>query len=77
VPLVYVFAFHGPKVYGAPVTPLVDAQTLEGLDLLRTTDNGLLFQQQLDITERGYGVAARRTPKMGPDAGVAVLRSEI
>ena len=77
VPLIYVFVFAGPKVYGAPVTPLVNAQALEGLDLLGKTANDVVFHQQLEITGRGYGLAARRAPKMGPDVGVAVLRSEI
>jgi hypothetical protein len=76
-PLVYVFVFAGSKVYGAPVTPLLNSQTLEALDLLSKTDNGIAFHQQLEITGRGYGLAAARTPKMGKDVGVAVLRSEI
>jgi len=75
-PLVYVFAFAGAKVYGAPVTPLINAQTLEGLDLLGHTDNGVVFHRQIEITGRGFGVAAKRATKMGPDVGVAVLRSE-
>jgi hypothetical protein len=76
-PLVYVFVFAGPKVYGAPVTPLLNSQTLEALDLVGKTDKGIAFHQQLEITGRGYGLAAARTPKMGRDVGVAVLRSEI
>jgi hypothetical protein len=64
-------------VYGAPVTPLLNSQTLEGLNLLGKTDHGIAFHQQLEITGRGYGMAAARTPKMGQDVGVAVLRSEI
>jgi hypothetical protein len=75
--LVYVFALAGPKAYGAPVTPLLNAQTIEGLGLAAKTESGVVFHQQLEITGRGYGLAARRAPKMGPDVGVAVLRSEI
>ena len=77
MPLVYVFVFAGAKVYGAPVTPLVNAQALEPLALPAKTAGGDVFHQQLEITGRGYGLAARRAPKLGPDAGVAVLRSEI
>jgi hypothetical protein len=76
LPLVYVFIFAGSKVYGAPVTPLVNCESLQGLDLVAKTEGGA-FHQQLEITGRGYGLAARRAPKMGPDVGVAVLRSEI
>jgi hypothetical protein len=77
VPLLYVFVMAGPKLYGAPVTPLLNAETLEHVGLDAKTDNGVVFHQPIDITSRGYGLAARRAPKMGPDIGVAVLRSEI
>jgi len=77
LPLFYVFVFVGPKAYGAPVTPLVNAQTLEGLDLPAKTADGATFHQRIEITGRVYGVAAKRVPKLWPDAGVAVIRSEI
>jgi hypothetical protein len=77
VPLVYVFVFAGPKVYGAPVTPIVNSEFLQGLDLAGKTDGGTVFHQQVEITGRTYGLAARRAPKMGADIGVAVLRSEL
>jgi len=76
LPLVYVFVFAGRKVYGAPVTPLVNAEALEALNLQSRTENGAVFHQKLEITGRGFGVAARRCPKMGGDVGVAVIRSE-
>jgi hypothetical protein len=77
MPLVYVFVFHDKKVYGAPVTPEVDVEALEKLDLAAHATDAAVFHQQLEITGRTYGVAARRVPKLGADAGVAVLRSEI
>jgi hypothetical protein len=76
-PLVYAFVFAGTKVYGAPVTPLLNAETLEGLGLLGKTEGGVTFHQTIEITGRGYGLAARRASKMGADVGVVVLRSEI
>jgi len=72
-----VFVFAASKVYGAPVTPLVNAEALERLGLSTKTDQGVVFHQTLEITGRTYGVAARRAPKMGADVGVVVLRSEI
>jgi hypothetical protein len=75
-PLVYVFVFIGPKAYGAPITPLVNAQALEALDLPGKTAEGVVFHQRLEITGRTYGVSAKRAPKLGQNAGVAVLRSE-
>ena len=76
LPLVYVFVVAGSKVYGAPVTPLVNAETLQKLDLPSKMTEGTTFHQTLEITGRGFGLAARRAPRMGPDIGVAVLRSE-
>jgi hypothetical protein len=77
LPLVYVFLFAGSRSYGAPVTPLLNSETLDGLGLVVKTEGGVVFHRQLEITGRRYGLAARRAPKMGPDIGVAVLRSEI
>jgi hypothetical protein len=76
LPLVYVFVIAGAKVYGAPVTPLVNAETLQKLDLPSKTAGDATFHQTIEITGRGFGLAARRAPRMGPDIGVAVLRSE-
>jgi hypothetical protein len=75
-PLVYVFVFAGAKIYGAPVTPLVNAQALQALDLPGHTTQGAAFHGKLEITGRAFGVAARRCAQMGDDVGVAVLRSE-
>jgi hypothetical protein len=76
LPLLYVFVLAGPKVYGAPVTPLVNAEALEQLDLASKTASGTVYHQTIEITGRSFGLAAQRAPKMGPDIGVAVLRSE-
>jgi hypothetical protein len=76
LPLVYVFVLVGSKVYGAPVTPLVNSETLEKLDLASKTAGDATFHQTIEITGRGFGLAARRAPHMGADIGVAVLRSE-
>jgi hypothetical protein len=76
LPLVYVFVVVGSKVYGAPVTPRVNSETLQKLDLPSKTADGATFHQTVEITGRGFGLAARRAPRMGPDIGVAVLRSE-
>ena len=76
-PLLYVFVFDGKDVYGAPVTPMVDVEALAALDLGAKTAGDVVAHQQIEITGRTYGVAARRTPALGPNAGIAVLRSEI
>jgi hypothetical protein len=76
LPLVYVFVLAGSKVYGAPITPLVNSETLEKLDLASKTGGDATFHQTIEITGRGFGLAARRAPRMGADIGVVVLRSE-
>jgi hypothetical protein len=75
-PLIYAFALKGPKVYGAPLTPDVDAEALEKLDVFGKTASGP-FRGRLEITGRTYGVAAARTPKFAPDTGVAVIVSDL
>jgi hypothetical protein len=77
LPLLYVFVIAGAKAYGAPITPAVNSEALEQLGLAAKTDNGIVHHQRIDITDRAYGLAARRAQKMGADIGVAVLRSEI
>lgn len=76
LPLLYVFVLAGGKVYGAPVTPLVNSETIEKLDLMSKTTGETVYHQTLEITGRGFGLAVRRAPKMGADVAVAVLRSE-
>jgi len=76
VPLIYVFAVKAGKAYGAPLTPDVNAEALDKLDLVSKTAAGP-YRGQVVITERTFGVAAQRTPDLGPDTAVAVLLSEI
>lgn len=76
VPVLYVFVLKGKKAYGAPVTPDVNAQAVEGLDLIEKTAGGP-FKGSVDITGRTFGVSAHRIPEMGPDAGVAVILSDV
>jgi hypothetical protein len=76
VPLIYVFVLKGKKAYGAPVTPDVNAQAVEGFDLIEKTGSGP-WKGSVEITGRTFGVAAQRTPELGPDAGLAVIMSEV
>jgi hypothetical protein len=76
LPVFYVAVFDGTGVYAAPLTPPVDEQALSAEGLPAKTANGPT-QGVLTITDREFGYAAQRTPKLGPDVGVAVLRSEL
>lgn len=75
-PLVYVFVVVGKAVYGAPVTPEVSAAAVAGIDPLGKVKGDEVIAERLELTGRGYGLAVRRTPALGPDVGIAVLRSE-
>jgi hypothetical protein len=76
LPVFYVAVFDKTGVYSAPLTPVVDEQALAGQDLLGKTAAGPA-QGTLSLTDRAFGWAALRTPKIAPDTGVVVLRSEL
>ncbi len=75
-PIVYVFLVKGKTAYGTPVAPDVNAHALEALDLVGKAAAGP-YRGTLEITGRGFGVAAMRVPELGDDAVLAVLTSEI
>jgi hypothetical protein len=76
LPVFYVGLFDKSGVYCAPLTPQVDEQALASQDLPSRTQNGS-YQGTLNITDRAFGFAAQRAPKLGADTGVVVLRSEL
>lgn len=81
MPIVYVCMFDKEHVYGAhspgstPV-PEVNEKALAALDLHRKTAGGAAAEP-IRITERDFGWAAARTPKLDADVGVVVLRSDL
>ena len=76
LPIVYVAVFDKTGVYGAPQTPAVNESALANMGLVDKTANGIV-SGVVNVTDRDFGWAATRTPKLGPDLGIAVLRSEI
>jgi len=75
-PLVYVFVVKGKTAYGTPVAPDVNAQAIEALDVIGKTASGP-YRGTLEITGRGFGIAAGRAPDFGDDAALVVLASEL
>ena len=75
-PLIYAFVFKGGKAYGEKVTPDVNSEAVEKVDLMGKTSAGA-WSGTVEITGRTFGVAAQRVPDLAPDAGVAVLVSKI
>jgi len=76
IPILYVAVFDATGVYTAPLTPPVNDKALVEADLVGKTAPGA-YQAPLDVTGRTFGLAAVRAPRLGPDTGIAVLRSEI
>lgn len=76
MPVFYVAVFDKSGVYSAPLTPPIDETALQGQDLVAKTAGGAC-QATLTITDRAFGYAAQRTPKLAPDTGIVVLRSEL
>jgi hypothetical protein len=76
LPVLYVMIFDKSGVYGAAQTPHVNEKTLADLDLVAKTAAGQA-EGTLTITDRDFGWVAARLPKLGPDIGIAVLRSEL
>lgn len=76
VPVFYVAVFDKTGVYPAPLTPPVDEKALGELELVAKTAAGS-STGTLAITDRAFGWAAVRTPKLAPDTGIVVLRSEL
>ena len=76
LPVFYVALFDRTGVYSAPKTPDVDEKAMKDADLVTKTASGP-YQSVVSITDRDFGYAATRTPKLGPDTGIVVLRSEL
>lgn len=75
-PLLYVFAWKGAKAYGGPMTPDVNTEALEKLDLPAKTASGP-WSGTVEIAGRTFGAAAQRVPELAADAGVAALVSTL
>jgi len=76
MPVLYVFLFDKENVYGARGAPPGNEKVLQGVNLVEKTAAGPA-DAPLIIEDRAFGWAAVRVPKLGPDVGIVVLRSEI
>jgi hypothetical protein len=75
-PLLYAFVLVGDDVYGAPISPEVNLKAVHEHVQLSQLHAGMAFGTELEITGRGFGLAAELAPELGAKVGVAVLRSE-
>lgn len=75
MPLAYVYVLVDKNVYGAPVSPQVNAKAIADRDPFAHMQSGL-YATQLEITDRDFGLAVKTLPVLGKNVAVAVLRSE-
>ena len=75
-PLLYVYVVVDSAVYGAPVSPEVNAQKIAEQKPLDKITGDLPFTAELEITGRDFGLAVRATPALGAKVGIAMLHSE-
>jgi hypothetical protein len=76
VPLLYVYVVVGDAVYGAPISPQVNAKAIADLKPLSQLKGSEPFTAELEIEGRGFGLAVMGAGKLGKDVAIAVLRSE-
>lgn len=75
-PLVYAFVIVDDDVYGAPVSPDVNLKAVHDHLQIGQLRAGAPFTTELEITGRGFGLAAELAPDLGVKVALAVLRSE-
>jgi hypothetical protein len=76
MPLLYVYVLVDKQVFGAPVSPRVNAESIARLSPMAHTAPGKPFGAELSITDRDFGLAVALVPALGEGVAVAVLRSE-
>ena len=76
LPLVYVFVMVEKDVYGAPISPEVNAKAVRDNAPWSKLTGDAPLTLELEIEGRDFGLAVGRVPALGKDVALAVLRSE-
>ena len=76
LPLVYVYLVVGKDVFGAPVSPEVNARAIAQLSPLSNASATTPTSFELEIAGREFGLGVELAPDLGKDVAIAVLRSE-
>ena len=63
-------------MYGAPVSPEVNASAIRKAVTLERVTNDQVWSTVIEITGREYALAVKRAPDLGDNVAIAVLRSE-
>ena len=75
-PLVYVYVVVDKEVFGAPISPEVNAKAVKDSGLLGRASGEAVVDAAQEIEGRDFGLALRRVPALGQDVAIAVVRSE-
>lgn len=75
-PLLYVYLVVGGEVFGAPISPEINARAVQKERFLERATGSAVLAEEREITGRDFGIAFQRAPELGAEVGVAVLRSE-
>ncbi len=76
-PLIYIFTIVGEQAFGRSEAPLVNSEAIMKLEPQAKVSGDQVFQTELTITGRDFGLAVKRAPALGKDVLIGVLRSEI
>jgi hypothetical protein len=76
LPLVYVYVLVDKAAYGAPVSPEINAESIQKLDPLSKLGADGTYAAPIEITDRSFGLGVKIAPALGPRVAIAVLRSE-
>jgi hypothetical protein len=76
LPLVYVYVVVEKEIYGAPISPDVNAKAVKESGLMGRASGEAVVDVAQEIEGRDFGIALRRVPALGTDVAIAVVRSE-
>lgn len=76
MPLAYVYVVVDRDVYGAPVSPDVNAKMIKDQNVLEKVKGSEPWSIELELTGRAFGLGVALAPELGDKVAVAVLRSE-
>ncbi len=74
-PLIYVYMAVDKDVFGAPASPLVNAQVIRDKNFFASSAAAPVTAEA-EITGRDFGIGFQRAPILGENVAIVVLRSE-
>jgi hypothetical protein len=76
MPLAYVYVVVDREVYGAPISPEVNAKAIKDQAVLQKLKGTEPWSVELELTGRAFGLGVALAPELGDKIAIAVLRSE-